>query len=355
MSSSVNRRRFLQLLSLTGLTNLACLPALHAEETLPPVDPVKSHPDNLTLLVGGAQDSELGEWARRLAVLFAKDMQDTSPIPLHYTLGYDSVTAANRFDTRNQPDGNTALVTSGIPMIAALMADPRVHFDYERWIPIVTALSPILTLARQPFHNSIPDFLKNRSMKVGVSTLPGKELPTLLGVELLQIRAYPVTGLTTYTAGIEALRNRKIDLLQIDSAEGFAELPKLLKEGFHIFFSFDDNNQYAPSFTSLYTKMPHYRTRSTLFEMWQALAIIARINFTVVLPMLSPSPLVTKWRLNANKLFQDNDFITKLQQNNLTLENTQGTIQTFTQSIPSTTAILALRRWLALKSAQWQI
>lgn len=354
MSAPVTRRHLLHFLSLAGITATTSVLPIKANEVLSPVDRLKDHKNILSLLVGGTQNSKIGQLATQLATIFSKNLQDPAILPLHFTTGYDSVTASNLFDTRTSQDGTTALITSGSAIIAALSADPRVHFDYERWIPILTSLTPTVVIARQPFHNSIPDLLKNRTMKVGVSTIISKELPTLLAVELLQINTHPVVGLTTFTAGIEALRKREIDILQIDSPEGFAELPKLLQEGFHIFFSFENNPTYGPNFSSLYTKLPHYRMGNTLFEIWQTLALAARINLAMVLPMLTPSELVTKWRFYADKLVQDSDFLPIMQQNNMFVQSNLKSITTFAQLIPSTTATLALRRWLSLKLTQWE-
>lgn len=354
MSLLVSRRRLLQFLSITGASTSVPFLSLKANEVLSTVDPIKEDKSDFSLIVGGTKASRIGQLADTIATLFKQNIENNPSLSLQFTTGFDSVTASNLFDTRITQDGSIALMTSGSAIIAALATDPRVHFDYQRWIPVFSALTPITVISRQPFHNSIPDLLKNRSMKVGVSTLVGKELPTLLGIELLQISTKPVIGITNIATGIDALRNRTIDILQIDSPEGFAELPKLLTEGFHVFFTFGKDSSNYPSFSNLYTKLPHYRTGNTLFEIWQTLALAARINFTVVLPMLTPSAQVTKWRLNCEKIINNPDFLPIMQKNNLTVQNNLDSIELFSKLIPSPTAALALRRWLSLKISQWE-
>lgn len=354
MSLSISRRHLLKFLSLTGMTTAISSLPIKANEVLSTVDPAKDGKDDYSLIVGGTKESRIGQFSSTLADLFKQNIESNPLLSLQFTTGYDSVTASNLFDTRLTQDGSIALITSGSAIIAALAADPRVHFDYQHWIPVFSTITPIIVISRQPFHNSIPDLLKNRTMKVGVSTLIGKELPTLLGIELLQISTKPVIGITTLSTGIEALRNRTIDILQIDSPEGFAELPKLLAEEFHIFFSFDQESSYSPSFSSLYTKLPHYRTGNTLFEIWQTLALAARINFAVFLPMLTPSALVTKWRLNFEKITDNPYFQSIVHANNIVTQNSLKTIDNFSKLIPSATATLALRRWLSLKISQWE-
>ncbi len=354
MSLLIPRRRILQFLSIAGFSTTLYSIGVKGNEVLSTMDPTKDNQDNYSFIVGGTKESRLGKLATNLAEIYKQNIQNSSLL-LHFTTGFDSVTASNLFDTRLTQDGGLALITSGSAIIAALSADSRVHFDYQRWIPVFCTLTPIIVIARQPFHNSIPDLLKNRSMKVGVSTLIGKELPTLLGTELLQIRTKPVIGITTFKTGIEALRNRTIDLLQIDSPEGLAELPKLLKDEFHVFFSFsNDNSVYNPVFSMLYTQLPHYRMSNTLFEIWQTLALAARMNFAFVLPMLTPSALVTKWRLNTEKLATVPNFNIIMQENNMSFQNNINSIKIFSQLTPSITATLALRRWLSLKIPQWE-
>lgn len=355
MPLPVTRRRLLELLSLSGIAATTYSLNARANELLPSANSIKEHTDvnNLSFLAGGPQNSEIGQWAAQFSSAFATSLQCSAPLPLHYTTGYDGVTACNLFDTRTSPDGNTALITPGTAFISALAGDKRVHFDYERWIPVLTSLSPSVTIAHQPFHNSIPDMLKNRSMKVGIPTLISKDLPTLLAIELLQINAIPVQGLTDYPTALQAFRNREIDALQLNSTKALANLPSLLKEGFYVFFSLDGSTTYGPSFMDLYAKSRHYRASNALFEAWQAIALASRIDLSIVLPMLSPSSLVTKWRLAASKVIQDNSIIQLAKQYNMTLQSDPACIDILTRTCPSITATLALRRWLSVKASRW--
>ncbi|MDI2090018.1 hypothetical protein [Commensalibacter oyaizuii] len=354
MPVPLTRRRLLHLLAIAGTA--ATYPLIAKADELSPVDSSPNGDDinSLSLIVGSPQNSDLGRWSSRIASAFAQGFQFNDPLPLRYTTGYDGVTAANLFDTRIAPDGNTALITSGNTIIAAMAGDKRVHFDYERWIPIITTLSPSIAIARQPFHNSIPDLLKNRTMKVAVSNILGKELPTLLGISLLQINAVPVTGLTTHDMAVKALRNREVDVIQLSTAQGFADLPILLKEGFHVFFSLDNSTQYGPNFISLYNQLHHSREGNTLLEAWNALTLAARMDIAVILPMLTPSALVTKWRLCTSKVLQTPDIIQIAQQSNLTFQENPACNDTINQMSPSIITTMALRRWLTMKMSKWE-
>ncbi|CAK7192720.1 hypothetical protein COMNV_00926 [Commensalibacter sp. Nvir] len=353
MPLSVTKRQLAQLL--TGLcliknTNQKCYAfgdssisseAMHNETT------------QFSFLVGGTKNSKLAYWSKKLSASFSKNFPSEPAISLDYTTGHDSVTAANRFDTRITPDGNTALITTGNAFIAALAGDKRVHYDYERWIPVLSATIPSVVIARQPFHNSIPDLLRNRVMKIAVSTLIGKELPTLLGIELLQINTVPILGLTDHNQAVEALKNGQIDALQISSTEGLKNLPNLLKKGFHVFFSFEKNSDYSPSFFDVYSKLHHFLNGNTLYQAWQALSMASRLHMAVVLPMLTASPLVSKWRMCASKIANDPEISNFASQHYITLQTDPVCNAILSDVSPSITAALALKRWLNIKIPQW--
>ncbi|EHD13758.1 hypothetical protein CIN_11170 [Commensalibacter intestini A911] len=355
MPSSVTKRQFLRLLSLAGASiTTGALSAAHADETLA-IKPIQTRKDDedFSFLVGGPEKSALGEWATQFSSSFATSLQETAPLPVKYTTGYDGVTGANLFDTRTSPDGNTALVTSGSAFIASMAGDKRVHFDCERWIPILTGLSPSVTIARQPFHNSIPDLLKNRSMKVAVTSVIGRELPTLLGIELLKINTIPVDGFTDYPTAINALKKGDVDALQLSTHESVAQIPELLKDGLHVFFSLDNSTTYGPRFSDLYNQFRHYKTANTLFDAWNAIALASRMSVAIMLPMLTPSALVSKWKLHTSKILQDSSIINMAKQNDTTLQENPVCNDTMSKICPSIITTMALQRWLSAKSSKW--
>lgn len=368
MPFSITRRNLLRILALSGVTSRYVSNAYGEEQALSSPIPTshdlignKPHPVNIqnqptNLLVAGTENSPIGLWAKELSPSLASGFQsENDKLATQFTTGYDGVTGANLFDARYAPDDNTALLATGTVAIASLAGDKRVHFDYERWIPIFTALSPAITIARQPFHNSIPDRLRNRKLRVAVSTHRGLELPTLLGIELLKINVSPVIGLADYPSAVTALRNQQVDVIQINTAQGLEELPTLIKEGFHVFFSLDSNDKtYGPSFTDLYNNLPHNRNNIALYEAWNAIATAARLKMIMMLPMLTPSALVAKWRHVGNKILQTPEIIQFSQQHKTLLQESPTCLDTYSKLIPSFTATLALRRWLFSKIPTWQ-
>ncbi|MDI2113655.1 type 2 periplasmic-binding domain-containing protein [Commensalibacter nepenthis] len=354
MPLPVTKRQFFRILSLAGASLTVSALTVNADEVMPmaPIQTPKGN-NNFSFIVGGSETSNIGEWASHLSSAFTSSLQDDVPVPIRYTTGHDGITGANLFDSRIVPDGHTAFLTSGNPFIASMSGDKRVHYDFERWIPILSSLSPSITIARQPFHNSIPDLLKNRSMKVAVSSIIGKELPTLLGIELLKINTIPVEGLTDFQTAIQALKKGDIDVLQLSTPEAFAALPSLLKQGLHTFFSLDETTTYGPRFSDLYHQLPHYKTDNTLFDAWNALALASRMNVSIMLPMLTSSALVAKWRLNTSKILKDEQIITFAKNNNVTLQDNSVCIDTISKMCPPIITTMALQRWLNAKSIKW--
>ncbi|EUK19032.1 hypothetical protein [Commensalibacter papalotli (ex Servin-Garciduenas et al. 2014)] len=353
MPLSVTKRQFFRLLSLAGAGLTTGILQANANETLP-MTSIKTHKDDdFSFLVGGPEKSELGSWASQLSSAFATSLQEDTPLPVHFTTGYDGVTGANLFDTRTTPDGNTAFITSGNTFIASMSGDKRVHFDCERWIPVLCSLSPSITIARQPFHNSIPDLLKNRSMKVAVSSIIGRELPTLLGIELLKINTIPVEGLTDFSTAVKALKKGDVDALQLSTPQAIAALPDLLKDGLHSFFSLDNSTTYGPRFADLYNQLHHYKTDNTLFDAWNAIALASRTNIAVMLPMLTPSALLAKWRLNTGKVIKDNAIVNLAKSEEMTLQENPVCNDTISKMCPPIITTMALQRWLSVKFQKW--
>ncbi|CAI3922763.1 Tripartite-type tricarboxylate transporter [Commensalibacter communis] len=354
MPLSVTKRQFFRILSLAGASLTTTALQANANEVMPmgALQTSKSN-NSFSFIVGGSEKSDVGEWASQFSSVFTSSLQDNAPVPLRYTSGYDGITGANLFDTRIVPDGNTALLTSGNPFIASMSGDKRVHYDCERWIPILSSLSPSITIARQPFHNSIPDLLKNRSMKVAVSSIIGKELPTLLGIELLKITTIPVEGLTDFSTAVQALKKGDVDVIQLSTPEAFAALPSLLKDGLHTFFSLDNTTTFGPKFSDLYSQLPHYKTGNTLFEAWNALALASRMNVSIMLPMLTPSALVAKWRLNTSKLLKNEQIIDLAKKNNVIFQENAACIDTISKMCPQLITTMALQRWLNAKFTKW--
>lgn len=355
MPLSVTKRQFFHLLSLAGASITTGSLQANANETVP-VTPITTHKgDGFSFLVGGPEKSDIGIWASQLSIAYATSLQEDSSLPLRFTTGYDGVTGANLFDTRVTPDGNTAFITSGNTFIASMSGDKRVHFDCERWIPVLGSLSPSITIARQPFHNSIPDLLKNRSMKVAVSSVIGRELPTLLGIELLKINTIPVEGLTDFPTAVKALKKGDIDALQLSTPQAISAIPDLLKDGLHTFFSLDNTTTYGPRFADLYNQLRHYKTDNTLFDAWNAIALASRMNIAIMLPMLTPSPLVAKWRLNTNKILKDSNINSLAATHHMTLQENPMCNDTINKMCPPIITTMALQRWLAIKLQKWSI
>lgn len=188
------------------------------------------------LIVAGSPGTGPARWAPVLAPALEVTLPSDGPINLQNVAGQDGVTGANLFDA--QASGENALLVPGTAILAALSGDSRVHFDYQRWLPVALIAGSPLVVGHVDFRRSLRTLLQNRPVRVAVTTPTGAELPTLLAMAILSMRAIPVRGLATPQTSIEALQQGEVDVVQLSPDNATPELLAALKDkGFVPLFS----------------------------------------------------------------------------------------------------------------------
>ena len=304
--SGLNRRTLLKasLGCMAGVGGLACATdsstqarepvdraLLHAASSLVPA-PTMGTP---MLIVAGGPGTGPTRWAPRLAPSLEETLSTDGPIIQRPVIGQDGVTGANLFDA--QTAGDSALLAPGSALIAALAGDARVHFDFQRWVPVLLAAGAPLVVGHVDFRRSLRTMIQNTPVRVAVTTPTGGELPALVAMAILSMRVIPVSGFAIPTDSIAALRKGAVDVIQLSPVDVTPELlGSLEEEGFVPLFTLAlhpqrDIPDFATRFTSLRGRPPSH----PLCPAYPALPQPAPIVAALVLPILTSAACRSRW------------------------------------------------------------
>ena len=320
---------------------------------------------NPQLLIGGDKGSTAGRWGGLLAPELERGFGHGQVISTRMTVGQDGVTAANLFDTQTTPDGTTALAVPGAALVAALSGEARIHFDYSRWLPLFFSLLSPVVIGHAQLHRNIENFMRDRPVRIAVSTLTGIELPTVLGMTMFGLRPIPVPGLASVTDAIAALRDNQVDVIQILDPQGSAEtrtaIEALSHDGYPALFSLTDSvpleigGQRVPFMHDVLLRENHSALSSLLYGAWTALSAAAALDIGLVLPMLTPPTLVAEWRHACDLAIDSTDIRTMASGTGRKLLDATACTGPLRQMAGDVTSIMALRRWLSTHLPDWRM
>ncbi|GAN53907.1 hypothetical protein [Tanticharoenia sakaeratensis] len=352
------------------LAGLLALPAhALARAAWPADDGAPSYADDATvggppaLLVGGSADTGPAQLAGVLAQPLARSLGTAGTLGIRQDAGQDGVTAANQFDTSTEAEVASALLIPGAALIAALTGDQRVHFDYSRWVSVMVAQTPVVTITRNELHRTlrarIAGAFHDHPVRIGVSRATGVELASVLGLSLLGLHSVPVQGFAEPAQAIAALNDGTVDAIQLspDPGEDLRGLIGRLPTGSAPLFSFGAGNAstVAPGFAETYMAQRQRTPGGPLYQAWCAVAAGAAIDSALVLPMLTPPTTVARWRRAAVLATEDNRVRDWTAHAQLTLNAGDNSAAALAALTPNLTAVLALRRWLALNEPRWRM
>lgn len=323
---------------------------LHAASAAIPA-PTIGTPD---LIVAGSPGTGPARWAPVLAPSLETTLPTDGPLNLRNVVGQDGVTGANLFDA--QASGENALLVPGTAILAALSGDSRVHFDYQRWLPVALVTGSPLVVGHVDFRRSLRTLLQNRPVRVAVTTPTGAELPTLLAMAILSMRAIPVSGLATRDTSIEALQRGEVDVAQLSPGSATPELLDALKaKGFVPLFSLTtDTGGSLPDFAGRFTSLRGHTPDHPLFPAYRAAAHAASIEAALVLPMLTPPANAALWR-HAAHLTANLPSVDEVARSSHTRLTTEADVLPFYAALsPPLASVLAFRRWLSASSVSWR-
>ncbi|AQS87142.1 hypothetical protein NCH01_24460 [Neoasaia chiangmaiensis] len=353
---SYARRRFLG--GMVGLGLTATMRPAHAWDATENQTAV----DDPQLILGGGPDSLPGQIAPLLSHALERGLNLDMPLRTRTDVGRDGVTAANLFDTGMAADGATALVAPGAALVASLSGDPRVHFDYSRWVPIMMAQRPVVTLARAELHRSLKErlegWLHDHPVRLAVSQPTGVELASLLGLSLLGLHPVPVEGLASQDAALRALQNGTVDAVQLTSNPAGESIEKIIAQapsGTLPMFHIGNEELSLPSFGQSFEEARRRQPGGPLYDAWQSVALAASTGLTVALPMLTPAPLVARWRHAATLAAETPELRNWSRGNQVSLVSGAESAPLLSALTPDLTALLALRRWINNNTPRWRL
>lgn len=315
------------------------------------------------LIVAGSAETPCGIWASRLAPDMAEELEQT-PFDLSFTTGWDGVTGANLFDAQEQlSSASSTLLVPGTALMASMTGDSRVHYAYQRWLPVLTICQPSVVVGHVSLHRSLGTILGNKTTRVAVSTPTGPELPTLLAFDLLALRPWPISGYATPDSAIAALTGGLVDAIQLPVDAALKDRLTLLdSKGFTPLFLNSATTQpvtqpeitLPPTFPTILLRERRTSTPAFLPLAWQAIASAASLKAALVLPLLTPPAKVARWRHAADTCASKLDLQQIALANGQTLVSGAKCIAYYGMTMPDVNVNLALRRWLALNLPRWK-
>ncbi|MHC0611963.1 hypothetical protein [Komagataeibacter oboediens] len=320
-----------------------------------------------TLLVAGNHSAMADRWVPVLPTALAQGLDLPAPLPVRDTVGQDGVTGANLFDSQFASDGMVALAAPGSALVSSLCGDPRVHFDYSRWLPLLLSLTMPVIIGRAQLHRSLGNFMRDRPVRIAVSTLTGIELPTVLAMSLFGLRPIPVTGLATPQAAAAALRDNQVDTIQITDPLGTPETTALIstlaQAGFPALFTLGTqvdplplpNDQQVMSLQARLQQDAHSALHDLLYAAWKPLAAAAGVDLALVLPMLTQSATLARWRAGTTQAMHDSAIQSMAHQSGRTLLTGTDATEALRLASGDTSTIMTLRRWLAAHLPTWRL
>lgn len=351
----LSRRSF----AASALASLTCAPHILRAAPSPPLS-------NAQLLIGGALHSIPGQFGELATNALTHGLGLNLPIQLTPDVGFDGVKVANEFDSNVAADGQTALVAPGAAFTAAQTGDPRTHYDFTRWIPLLVAHTASVVVTRtdthQNFAHRLRSFFHGRSLRLAVSHPTGNELSALLGLTLLDLHPTPIPGFATAHDALQALNTGIVDAVQILPTRGDAPLLETLKtlpEGvaplYHTGDLSDTPLNDIPNFLEISEQTRHRPPEGLLFSAWQAVSSGICTPFAVTLPMLTPPPAIERWATACANAADDDSMRHWADTYHFSLETKDNAGPFFSRIRPTPEAQLALRRWLAMNTPRWRL
>lgn len=360
----MHRRQFL---AMAGLSALVGIPAAHAGSLthIAAIAPAGGTIVDPTLLIAGSAESAAGRWGTVLAPALAQGLESPSPLPTHLTSGLDGVTGANQFDTRTVPDGTTALLVPGAALVASLAGDPRAHYDFGRWVPLMFSLVSPIVVGRADLHRTLRDLVRDRPIRVAVSSDHGIELATVMAMAMFGFRPIPVMGFATPQEAVAALRDGKVDVAQISDPMAPEALDTLLapleQSGAVPLFTLNDtvratvHGKPVQTFAERFSQERGRAPTGLLYEAWKVVAAAASLDIGLMLPMLTPPAQVAAWRHAVGVAVTQGALDPLKNESGRALVSGPDCGRYLQDMTGEISAVLMLRRWLAVHTPEWRL
>lgn len=242
-----------------------------------------------TLLIAGPNQGATAIWADLLLPALRQALPAGIQLDQECVGGVDGVTAANQFEARNAPDGETALLLPGATAMAWLTGDPRARFNAAQWLTVMSGTTPVVLASRVPLQSM------GAGQVVRVAGNPaGSALPALLVFELLGCLPQAVPSRPDYVdTDVIVLSGRDIER-QVQAGSRAGLMPVLALR------SRNPNGQVTrdTAFSELPTSgdLIFPVARRPLATALDAVIAAARLDTAMVLPPLTSATMVALWR-----------------------------------------------------------
>lgn len=253
-------------------------------------------PDGVQITVAGPEGGDLDSWSRILVPALGSYLSPNTSIRRGLAGGIDGITGATQFAAQALPDGSSALLAPGSTLFSWLRGDQRVPADMRSWIPLLSGLCTIVIAGRI---GSAP-LTSGQKLRVGVSGPNGIEMAVVLGLELLGLMPIPVAGVVDQASAEAAFAQHSVDLLllrgpAIAATLATSEVRPLCVLGMpdaQAGLGRDPSLLDLPHLGELLNGAPN----TQLANAWRAAAVAAQTVFTLMLPQLTATALVLRWR-----------------------------------------------------------
>lgn len=301
----------------------------------------------VTLLVAGPDGGLLDRWSRVVEPALAQNLPPDTTWARAAVGGADGVTGANQFATRGDPDGRMLLLAPGDAAIAWMMGDPRAKFDPGRWMPVMTCVTPGVLVTRPGARGPLR------------LALPAINSPALAGLLGLDILGTPATSVPMAQADAAmAYGKGAVDAVFAIGHRVDEQLRALMSLGARPLFALGGwseadrpvRDSYFPDLPILTELHPN---GSPLLGAYRAAATVARMEFTLVLPHLTPAARVAIWRHAASEAVGASDVVALAESLGARPIGGADTAACARAALPPPAALAALRDWLA-KRHNWR-
>lgn len=305
------------------------------------------------LIVAGPDGSALDGWAAAIAPALASGLAMAGSLRVVSLGGLDGVTGANQFEAHAVPDGKISLLVPGQAAIAWLAGDPRVQFDPARWVTLLAGTGSGVVVGRV----DPTTWTRRRNLRLATTGPVGPGLAMMLAFDILGLPFIPVFGFTSSDARA-AWASGRADVVLLSGADVPTTYAKLAGEGARPLFTFGSIEASGePTRDPLFPDVPHFAQLHSalrgaapsgpLYEAWRATALAAQMTFGLVLPQLTPAPVVALWRRAAAQAIEAPQLQTAVTEAGLrTLAPPPAAAVTAVLAV-SPDALMDLRTWLA--------
>jgi hypothetical protein len=307
---------------------------------------METFPTTATILTAGPEEGNLDHWGQVVQPAFARNLPAGTLLRRVCVGGADGVTGANQFDARTEPDGQTTLLIPGDAALAWMVGDPRARYDVGRWLPVMAGVMPALVVA----HSGA--VAAGRPVRIATGNPGGRDLPALLGLELLGARAELRPALSP-DATAAAFGEGAVDAVFVrghNVRDQLAVLRGLDAQPVFALGMIDDTGARIrdPGLAGTPTldELP-VANHGPLRAVFMAAAMATQIDFALVLRQLTPASMVAQWRRAGTEATATADMRSMALSLGVRTVTGPAAAALANATAADQTSLLELRRWLA--------